>query len=194
MEGSSSQVVVFGGRSQSCRVTSRGGGYFVVIHRCTGRCQGSERDKTRPNDFGPSITVCKQGMTMSSKTSYTESQQAFLAHTYADATHHRVEGLSILTLDLNPEPFHYKHLLFTTHVVFLQHLDSSPLDLCCFSLHLCRLSPILTVLFRSLSLSRLIVSPLLTLLSFLDFSSVIHFTWSPHVTCDNFTEYFSTLV
>ena len=62
--------------------------------------------------------------------------------------------------------------------------DSSPLDLCCFSLHLCRLSPILNLLFRSLSLSRLIVSPLLTLLSFLDFSSVIYLTWSSHVTCD----------
>ena len=72
--------------------------------------------------------------------------------------------------------------------MYLQRLDSSPLDLCCFSLHLCRLSPILTLLFRSLSLSRLIVSPLLTLLSFLDFSFVIHLTWSPHVTCDTCAE------
>jgi len=77
-----------------------------------------------------------------------------------------------------------EHSLFTTHVVFLQRLDSSPLDLCCFSLHLCRLSPILNLLFRSLSLSRLIVSPLLMLLSLLDFSSVIHMTWSSSVTCD----------
>jgi len=66
-------------------------------------------------------------MTMFSKTSYTESQQAFLAHTYADATkHHHVEGLSILTLDLNPEPLYYKHLLFTTHVLFLQHIRRKP--------------------------------------------------------------------
>jgi len=72
--------------------------------------------------------------------------------------------------------------------VFLQRLDSSPLDLCCFSLHLCRLSPILHLLFRSLSLSRLVVSPLLTLLSFLDFSFVIHLTWSSHVTCDTCAE------
>jgi len=70
--------------------------------------------------------------------------------------------------------------------VYLQRLDSSPLDLCCFVLHLCQLSLILTVLFRSLSLSRLITSPLLTLLSFLDFSFVIHLTWSPHVTCDSY--------
>ena len=72
--------------------------------------------------------------------------------------------------------------------MYLQRLDSSPLDLCCFVLHLCRLSPILTVLFRSLSPSRLIVSPLLTLLSFLDFSFVIHLTRSPHVTCDTCAE------
>ena len=72
--------------------------------------------------------------------------------------------------------------------MFLQRLDSSPLDPCCFSLHLCRLSPILNLLFRSISLSRLIVSPLLTLLSFLDFSFVIHLTWSSHVTCDTCAE------
>jgi len=72
--------------------------------------------------------------------------------------------------------------------VFVQRLDSSPLDLCCFSLHLCRLSPIRNLLFRSISLSRLIVSPLLTLLSFLDFSFVIHLTWSSHVTCDTCAE------
>jgi len=64
---------------------------------------------------------------MFSKTSYTESQQTFLAHTYADPTKHQhVEGLSILTLDLNPEPLYYKHLLFTTHVVFLQHIRRKP--------------------------------------------------------------------
>ena len=80
--------------------------------------------------------------------------------------------------------FYLNILYFTTHIVFLQHLDSRPLDLCCFPLHLCRSSPVLTLLFRSLTFSILIVSPLLTLLSFLDFSSVIHLTWSPHVTCD----------
>jgi len=79
-------------------------------------------------------------------------------------------------------------MYFTTHIVFLQHLDSSPLDLYCFSVHLCRPSPVLTLLFRSLSFSILIVSPLLMLLSFLDFSSVSHLTWSPHVTCDTCAE------
>ena len=96
---------------------------------------------------------------------------------------HTRSHISYLSRNEIPDPFYY-NVLFTTHVVFLQRLASSPLDLCCFSLHLCRLSPILTLLFRSLSFSILIVSPLLTLLSFLDFSSVIHLTWSPHVTCD----------
>jgi len=61
MERSSSQVEVFGGRSQGCRITSRCGGYFIVIHCCKGRLHVSEcfSKQTRPSDFGPSQCASK---------------------------------------------------------------------------------------------------------------------------------------
>ena len=81
-----------------------------------------------PNEIEiPSITVCRQGMTVFSKTSYTESQQAFPDSTRADATkHHRSEAWSIPALDLESRALYYNHLLFTTHVVFLQHVRLKP--------------------------------------------------------------------
>ena len=66
-------------------------------------------------------------MTVFSKTSYTESQQAFPDSTRADATkHHRSETWSILPLDFKSRGLYYNHLLFTTHVVFLQHVRLKP--------------------------------------------------------------------
>jgi len=66
-------------------------------------------------------------MTVFSKTSYTESQQAFSDSTRADPTkHHCSEAWSILALDLKSRALYYNHLLFTTHVVFLQHVRLKP--------------------------------------------------------------------
>ena len=81
-------------------------------------------------------------MTKFSNTSYTESQQAFLAtHTRGRHEASPRQGLSYLSWNEIPDPFYY-NVLLTSHVVFLQRLASRPLDLYCFSLHLCRLSPI----------------------------------------------------
>jgi len=44
----------------------------------------------------------------------------------------------------------------------------------------------LYLILRSIHFSSLIVSPLLMLLSFLDFSFVTHLTWPSHVTCDTY--------
>jgi len=65
------------------------------------------------------------------------------------------ESLELSESERDFDPIYY-NILFTTHVVFLQRLAPSPLDLCCFSLHLCRLSPIsISSLGRYISLDSL---------------------------------------
>ena len=141
MEGSSSQVMVFGGQSQSCMVKS---------YRPLPQCHPSLRKKiagervcffktkSRPSDSSPSITVCEQGVTVSAKYHTQNHNKPF-------QTTREWMPRSFTTLKFevfypwisNPEVFITIIYSLLLMACFSSTFNSSSFDQCCFSLHLC---------------------------------------------------------